>query len=244
MSDFVKFWSLFPKGRAFAFRDPVYAGGWHRGQDIPGAVIGASWGGKNVPLLRPGTLYYRGYKTKIGYVWVYKVGDEFDTYCHTMATGSKTFRLAWWGEKTGSSWGGPHLHFVRSKTWDAAWNTNRAVMDPRPIIQNYLANASVSKPPVVVKPKPEPEKPPVVVPPEVLEITMSATPFIATVKTDRGPNKQFLVQPNPLAASNPKVKPFIAMGWSGDSKDLPVMDATADWIYKYLEILAERINRA
>lgn len=73
---------------------------------------------------------------------------------------------------------------------------------------------------------------------------MSATPFIAKVKTTRGVEKTFLVQPNPLAASDPKVKPFVAFGWAGDSKDLPVMDATPDWIYNYLDILVERINRS
>lgn len=142
MSEFTDFWSLYTKGREFGYKDPVYAGGWHRGQDIPGVVKEMPWTGKNIPLLRPGKLYYRGYKTKIGYVQVYKVGDEFDTYCHTINTGTSTFRLATWGEKTGTSWGGPHLHLVRSKTWDAAWNTNRAVLDPRPIIRARLAEAN------------------------------------------------------------------------------------------------------
>lgn len=155
MSDFTDFWSLYAEGREFGYKDSVYAGGWHRGQDIPGSVKAMPWGGKNIPILRPGKLYYRGYKTKIGYVWVYKVGDEFDAYCHTMATGATTFRLATWGEKTGSSWGGPHLHLVRSKYWDAAWNTNRAVMDPRPVIKNRIAEMSrpaSTKPPVVISP--------------------------------------------------------------------------------------------
>lgn len=142
MSEFTDFWSLYTKGREFGYKDSVYAGGWHRGQDIPGVVKEMPWVGKNIPLLRPGKLYYRGYKTKLGYVQVYKVGDEFDTYCHTINTGTSTFRVATWGEKTGTSWGGPHIHLVRSKTWDAAWNTTRAVLDPRPIIRARLAEAS------------------------------------------------------------------------------------------------------
>jgi hypothetical protein len=142
MSTFTGFWGLYTEGREYGYRDAVYAGGWHRGQDVPGAVKELPWLGKNIPLLRPGKLYYRGYKTKIGYVWVYNVGDEYDAYCHVMATSATAFRLATWGEKTGSSWGGPHLHLVRSKYWDAAWNTNRAVLDPRPVIKSRLAETS------------------------------------------------------------------------------------------------------
>lgn len=154
MSAYTDFWSLYTLGRPFGFRDAVYAGGWHRGQDIPGAVREMPWLGKNIPLLRDGNLFHRGYKPKLGYVWVYKVGDEFDTYCHTMSTGDRTFRLAAWGEPAGSSWGGPHLHLVRSRDWDAAWNTAKPVLDPRPIIQARLASvAGPDKPPVVIDPE-------------------------------------------------------------------------------------------
>lgn len=142
MSDFTDFYSLFTKGRAFGYLDDVYAGGWHRGQDVPGAVPGASWLGKEVPLLLPGRLVYRGQQAKLGGVSVYQASDgEYWGYSHTRNLAGGGFRLSSWDDPAqwrGSSWGGPHLHLVRSKFMDASWNTRREVLDPRPIIVQRL----------------------------------------------------------------------------------------------------------
>lgn len=144
MTDYIDFWTLYEKGREYGFKDPVYYGGWHRGQDIPGANKTVPWLNKDVPLLHPGLQpYWKGQQPKLGGVFVYKVGSEFWAYCHVRPTGTG-FRISSWSdpiEWRGSSWAGPHVHLVRSKTWDAAWNTNRAVLDPRPVIRTKLAEA-------------------------------------------------------------------------------------------------------
>lgn len=144
MTDYIDFWTLYEKGREYGFKDPVYYGGWHRGQDIPGANKTVPWLNKDVPLLHPGLQpYWKGQQPKLGGVFVYKVGNEFWAYCHVRPTGTG-FRISSWDdpiEWRGTSWAGPHVHLVRSKTWDAAWNTNRAVLDPRPVIRTKLAEA-------------------------------------------------------------------------------------------------------
>lgn len=137
MSDLIEFYGAFESGRAYGYRDPIYAGGWHRGQDIPGL----EWGTRKVPLLRPGKLHHITRQYKVGLVYVYDVGGgEFDSYCHTFALAGG-FRLARSiSEAPGASWEGPHLHLVRSRYADAAYNTSRPVLDPRPIIRAALAD--------------------------------------------------------------------------------------------------------
>lgn len=142
MSEHTEFWALASLGREYGFLSSDYAGGWHRGQDVPGVVPGRGWLGKYVPLLRPGRLVSATQQRKIGGVFVYDVGGgEFDSYCHVHPMGDG-FRLSNWSDDAawrGTSFRGPHLHLVRSLSPDSAWNTNRAVLDPRPIILSALA---------------------------------------------------------------------------------------------------------
>lgn len=81
------------------------------------------------------------------------------------------------------------------------------------------------------------------------EALMSATPFIVNVsKIANGKvigTKSFFVQPNPLAASNPKAKPFIGfVVQGGNYRDLPVHDATTDWAYNSIKNHIQQINQA
>ena len=167
MSDFEEFWSLYPKGREYGFRSDDYAGGRHRGQDIPGAVDGHEWIGKKIPILRPGRLIHTTQKTKLGGVYVYAVEDgEYDIYCHTHPF-LDGIRLSNWSDALkwrGTSYRGPHLHLVRSRFADAGWNDSRPTLDPRVIIRARL-RALTETPTSGGKPTPGPTPIPI---PEVL----------------------------------------------------------------------------
>lgn len=142
MSEHTEFWSLAAFGREFGFVSADYYTGWHRGQDVPGRRSGREWVGKTVPLLRPGRLVSATQQRKLGGVYVFDVGGgEMDAYCHVHPHGDG-FRLSTEAdapEWRGSSFRGAHLHLVRGLSIDAAWNTDRAVLDPRPIIAERLA---------------------------------------------------------------------------------------------------------
>ena len=156
---FVAFWAESHWARAFGFyapKDYTVAPHRHRGQDISGGAP------LEVPALRAGRVFSASRSANIGWFVVVEVLDafgrptgEYDAYCHlfeadsvragdTVVSGSRVARLAMENERPGSSWRGAHLHFVVSGSPDAAWNTKRAVIDPRPIIRAALAAASGS----------------------------------------------------------------------------------------------------
>ena len=151
--NFTKFWGTDNWGRDFGHRDSIYAGGWHRGHDL----LGLEWGKRPVPILRSGVVVYsaKAPYDRLGHVVVVRTENgDYDSYCHVvllrnlkindkLEEGDETaIRLARHGEVTGTSWSGPHLHLVRSRSRDAAWNTYRSVLDPRPIIRLQLVQAA------------------------------------------------------------------------------------------------------
>lgn len=190
------FWSTERWGRAYKYRSDDYAGGYHRGHDI----LGLEWGRAGVPILRAGTVAWCGRAPygKIGYVVVIVTSDgEYDSYCHlvplrTIKVGQRVkagdatlFRLATnRGEGPGTSWSGPHLHLVRSTRYDAAWNTNRATLDPRTIIRGVLATIAATPKP---KPKPTPKPTPAPEPEEEEDM-----PIIVVQRTDPAAAKSIL----------------------------------------------------
>ncbi len=137
-------------GRIYGYKDPIYSGGWHRGQDIRKQVPSGAYsishdvlalvGGKVVNVVR---------KTKIGLTVVIDTGKtgstryEFHSHLRNVKVkvgdrvtpGYKIAETALAHENPGTSWGGPHDHIVFSAYSDASWNTNRTVSDPRPIIR-------------------------------------------------------------------------------------------------------------
>lgn len=271
VAELVRFWDEENWTREYRYRPAPgkknpYTLKYHIAQDI----AGGDWHGP-VPVLRAGRIVAVGRSSSIGGFVVVRSDEDglMDWYCHLntermpkvgqpVTAGWRLPRLARSKKKSagddyrGSASSGPHMHFGVMTTVTNGFNpVEGRDRDPRPIIRAALRRATAAtaggKPrPVETPPKPAPTPTPTPtpLPPEIEVHIMSATPFIAKVKTVRGVEKTFLVQPNPLAASNSKVKPFIAFGWAGDSKDLPVMDATADWIYNYLEIFVERVNRS
>lgn len=149
-------------GRVYGYRDPIYSGGWHRGQDIRKQVASGAYsishdvlaliGGKVVNVIR---------KTKIGLTVVIDTGKsgahryEFHSHLRNVKVkigdrvtpGYKIAETALAHENPGTSWGGPHDHIVFSAYSDASWNTARPVSDPRPIIREARKPAPVpSKP--------------------------------------------------------------------------------------------------
>lgn len=165
-------------GRAYGYKDPIYAGGWHRGQDIRKQNSTRAYsvshdsiticGGKVVYVGRPNgkielTIVIDTGRSKGRYEFhshqagaVVKVGDR-------VAAGEKIARTALSHEKPGTSWGGPHDHVVFSNYSDGSWNTSRPVVDPRPIIRAQVAAAQEALKPPAPKPapasKPEPAVP-------------------------------------------------------------------------------------
>ncbi len=273
VAELLEFWDPERWTREYRYEPPPgkdnpYTLGYHIAQD----VAGGDWHGP-VPVLRAGRIVAAGRSSSIGGFVVVKAEEDglCDWYCHLntsempkvgqpVTAGWRLPRLARSKKKSagdnymGSASSGPHMHFGVMTTITNGYKPVKGRdRDPRPIIRAALRRAAAAaaggKPrpveiPEKTAPTPPPTPTPIPVPPEIEVHIMSATPFIAKVKTTRGVEKTFLVQPNPLAASDPKVKPFVAFGWAGDSKDLPVMDATPDWIYNYLDILVERINRS
>lgn len=165
--NYTEFWGTDNWGRPYGYLDRIYAGGWHRGHDL----LGAEWGKRPVPILRSGKVVYSAKAPygKLGHVVVIRTENgDYDSYCHVvllrkikigdkLVEGDETaIRLARWGETTGTSWTGPHLHLVRSRMLDAAWNTYRSVQDPRPVIRTQLAQAAVDDKPKPLPPAPKP----------------------------------------------------------------------------------------
>lgn len=136
-------------GRAYGYRDSIYAGGWHRGQDIRKQNQNKTASVTHeVRAIRSGKVVYVGRKLKIGLTIVLDVGDVFESHSHLRnaqvkvgETVSKGELLAWTDTNrltAGTSWGGPHDHVVFGKFYDTAWNTTRTPIDPRPFIRAAL----------------------------------------------------------------------------------------------------------
>lgn len=147
-------------GRAYGFKDPIYSGGWHRGQDIrkqnPTKAYSIS---HDVLALTTGSVINVIRKTKIGLTVVIDRGTgparyEFHSHLRNVKVrigdrvkpGTKIAETALAHENPGTSWGGPHDHIVFSDYSDASWNTARSVIDPRPIIREARKPVTPPKP--------------------------------------------------------------------------------------------------
>lgn len=136
-------------GRAYGYKDPIYSGGWHRGQDIRKQVPSGAYSiSHDVLALTSGTIVQVTRKTKIGLTIVIDRGAgparyEFHSHLRNakvkigdrVKPGQKIAETALAHENPGTSWGGPHDHVVFSDYSDGSWNTARPVIDPRPIIR-------------------------------------------------------------------------------------------------------------
>jgi hypothetical protein len=158
----------------YGTRNAIYAEGYHRGEDVAnnGDV-------EFVPVLRPGVIVASGTgltlaDRKIG-PWVavkpdttYRDRPEYDIYCHMygpamlrtgrVQAGDILTRTAGVDDVHGSSWGGPHLHFVVAEHPTGAYDTNILDYNPNPIIDAALAGAFTAAP--TGTPLPTPEGPP------------------------------------------------------------------------------------
>ena len=147
-------------GRAYGYKDPIYSGGWHRGQDIRKQVPSGAYSiSHDVLALTSGKVVNVSRKTKIGLTIVIDRGTgparyEFHSHLKNakvkigdrVKPGQKLAETALAHENPGTSWGGPHDHIVFSDYSDASWNTRRAVIDPRPIIREARKPAKPTAP--------------------------------------------------------------------------------------------------
>jgi hypothetical protein len=146
-------------GRDFGYRDQIYTLGYHRGQDIRRTDPTGSYSVvTDIVSLSDGVVSHIFKQPKTGWEVVVDTGrhrGRYEIHGHAMdfvsqgtpitAGVDRIARNAGWGEFTGSSWGGPHDHFVISDHPDAGHNTRRHVYDPRPFILAALA-APAGKP--------------------------------------------------------------------------------------------------
>lgn len=147
-------------GRAYGYKDPIYSGGWHRGQDIRKQVPSGAYSiSHDVLALNSGKVVNVTRKTKVGLTIVIDRGTgparyEFHSHLRNakvkvgdrVKPGQKLAETALAHENPGTSWGGPHDHVVFSDYSDASWNTNRTVIDPRPIIRGARKPVTPPKP--------------------------------------------------------------------------------------------------
>ena len=141
-------------GRAYGYRDAIYAGGWHRGQDIRKQVESGAYSiSHDVLALSDGEVVHVQRHTKVGLTIVIQTKRKggtgvYESHSHLAdasvrvgdkaKAGDRLARTALAHENPGTSWGGPHDHIVLSDHYDGAWNTARKVYDPRPIIREAL----------------------------------------------------------------------------------------------------------
>lgn len=153
-------------GRPFGFLDPIYATGWHRGQDIrkQNAAKTASVS-HEVLALADGKVHSIVRMTKIGNTVVIDTGrakGRFEFHSHLMNIKVKMGQpikrgqsLAWTATTKavgGTSWGGPHDHIVISDYADGSWQTGRKVYDPRPFIRLARIQGAATGTPTPTKP--------------------------------------------------------------------------------------------
>jgi len=153
-------------GRAYLYKDAIYATGYHRGQDIrkQNANKTASVS-HNVLALNAGEVVYVGRKTKIGLTIVIETNraigtGRFESHSHLRNAQVKvgdTVKIGTYLADTdtnrstaGTSWGGPHDHITFTDHLSGAWNTAYKTYDPRPIIKAARAYT----PPKPPAPKP------------------------------------------------------------------------------------------
>lgn len=202
------------RGRPFGYYDPLYA--WphtHRGADYrqqnkeqTASIV------THVVAIEGGEVVYAGRAPefngkaggKIGGVIAIKTSRKagsgiYEIHSHTIpavkvgdkvAPGQKIGRNAGWQDDAswrGTSWRGCHDHIVFSDYYDGAWNTNRKVYDPEPVIQ-----ASLKRHPVP-PPTPTPSKPA----PTLEESDDMGIRIIGTPKdgTSREPFHRYIVIP-------------------------------------------------
>lgn len=145
MKSVAEFYALERWGNLEGIIDPRFYGATgHRGHDIYCGPHEA------IPALRAGRIAVAQYSAFIGNVVVLEVAPgDFDGYCHLVNTfdkddigkwvkqGAKVGEAATYGDKTGSTWGGPHLHLTNGPLKTSVFNDPRR--NPAPIIRAVLA---------------------------------------------------------------------------------------------------------
>jgi Peptidase family M23. len=138
-------------GRAYGYPDPIYTKGYHRAQDLRTLSADGNYSVVDeVISLSAGHVANIGYGSQVGWVVTVDTGrarGRFEHHSHMADTvgvgtgvdaGTRLGRNAGHGEDTGSSWSGPHDHFLITDYIDGAWNTDRPEYDPIPFINEAI----------------------------------------------------------------------------------------------------------
>lgn len=113
--------------------------GHHSGRDING------WrSATDIPVLAGGRVTVAGSAKDIGGFYEVQVGpNRFDTYCHVVLNvsrgdvlaggGGGVATIAGWNDDHGTSWDGPHLHFMTAAR-SGAWANRALAVNPDSVI--------------------------------------------------------------------------------------------------------------
>lgn len=181
-------------GRRYGYRDPIYAKGYHRGQDLRAQnKAGTASVVVDVHTLSAGTVVYVGRpNNSLGMTVVIDTGRKrgrYESHSHMagvvvkvgqkVAADQKLGRNARMNENPGLVTG-VHDHMTITDFLDGAWNTGRPEYDPLPFIRDALAAAAGTGDPTPL-PTPDPT------PDEDEEIEM----LFARLTEKKAPNGDF-----------------------------------------------------